>query len=353
MKKIIALILVLAFTFSMVGCGKISNLGSDGADTNADGSEKALKSKTMFNFLVMGHDRQASLTDVVMLVSYDTDLGKMTVMQLPRDTYIEIEDYSYCKLNGLYNHCVSEAKKEGSENASLDGCVKAADYLSDVLGVPIHYSAVMDLDGFGAIVDAVGGVEIYVPYTMEYEDEAQNLYINLQKGYNTLDGNEAEQFVRFRSGLVNADLGRADAQKMFMTAFIEAVKENIGIKNVGDIATAIINNVDTDLHVREIVKFGTAFLDIELSDITMMTAPGEVASSYYVLNKECLKDVLNESFNIYVEELTDEEVDKNVLLCDEDSSAIKAVYEKPADELSFEKHNAQDVSDEDIYVPLK
>lgn len=353
MKRIIAAILAILCMLSLFGCGKISNLGSGGADTNADGSEKTLKSETKFNFLVMGHDRQASLTDVIMLVSYDTEAGKMAIMQIPRDTYIEIEDYSYKKINGLYNHCMSEAKEEGSENKKLDGCRKAADYLSSALGIPIHYCAVMDLDGFGAIVDAIGGVEIYVPYTMEYEDEKQNLSINLQKGYNTLDGNEAEQFVRFRSGLVNADLGRADAQKMFMTAFIEAVKENIGINNVGDIASAITKNVETDLSLREIVEFGTKFIGIELSGVTMMTAPGEVASSYYVLNKEALKGVLNESFNIYVEELTDGEVDKNALFCDSDDSRITAVYEKPADELNFEKHNAQDVSDEDIYVPLK
>jgi anionic cell wall polymer biosynthesis LytR-Cps2A-Psr (LCP) family protein len=187
---------------------------------------------------------------------------------------------------------------------------------------------------------------------MEYEDEDQNLYINLDKGYNTLDGNEAEQFVRYRSGYVNADLGRGDAQKMFMTAFIEAVKENIGVKNVGDIAAAIMKNVETDLKLREIVEFGTKFIGIELSNITMMTAPGEVASSYYVLNKECLTQVLNESFNIYVEDLTEDEVDKNVLFCSE-KAAVIAVYEKAADELDFDKHNAQDVSDEDIYVPLK
>lgn len=336
---------------SLFGCARLSNLGS-GADTNADGSEKTLKSESMYNFLVMGHDRQASLTDVIMLVSYDTELGKMTIMQLPRDTYIEIEDYSYSKINGLYNHCVSEAKAEGSKNKELDGCRKAADYLSAALGIPIHYCAVMDLDGFGAIVDAIGGVEIYVPYSMEYEDVKQNLYINLQKGYNTLDGDEAEQFVRFRSGYVNADLGRGDAQKMFMTAFIEAVKENIGVKNVGSIASAIVENVETDLSLSQIVELGTKFLSIELSNITMMTAPGEVASSYYVLNKECMTEVLNESFNIYVEELTEDEVDKNVLFCSENSAVI-AVYEKAAEDLNFEKHNAQDVSDEDIYVPLK
>ncbi|MBQ4067326.1 MAG: LCP family protein [Clostridia bacterium] len=352
MKKILALVLAILTAASLFGCGRMSNVGEGGAETNEDGTVKELKSETMYNFLVMGHDRAAKLTDVNMLVSYDTESGKMTVMQLPRDTYIEIEDYSYSKLNGLYNHCISEAKDEDSSDPELDGCKKAAQYLSRALGVPIHYSAVMDLDGFGNIVDAVGGVEIYVPYAMEYEDEAQNLYINLAKGYNVLDGNEAEQFVRFRSGFVNADLGRGDAQKMFMTAFIEAVKENISISSVAKIADSVFKNVKTDLTLSEIVTFGTSFVGIELSGVTMLTAPGEVASSYYVLNKACLTQVLNGHFNIYVDSL-EGSVDRSGIFCDEENSAMLAVYEKPAEELDYKEHNAQDVSDEDIYIPLK
>lgn len=346
--------LALLCMISMFGCVRKSEIGNgDGVETNADGSEKVLKSKTMYNFLVLGHDRQASLTDVAMLVSYDTDSGKMSIMQLPRDTYIEVEDSTYHKLNGLYNYCVSEAKAEESKDPQLDGCTKAAKYLSEALGIKIHYSAVMDLDGFGEIVDAIGGVEIYVPYGMTYNDEKQNLYINLQKGYNTLDGDEAEQFVRYRSGYVNADLGRTDAQKMFMTAFIEAVKENIGADNVSDIASAIVKNVKTDLRFRDIIKFGASFIGIELSDVTMMTAPGAVASSYYVLNKECLHSILNESYNIYEDELAEDAVDKDMIFCDEENGKMCEVYEMSAEELDFEKHNAQDVSDEDIYVPLK
>lgn len=351
MKRIIALLLAVMCLVSVFGCAKKSELG--GEDTNADGTVKDIAHEDMYNFLVMGHDRQASLTDVVMLVSFDTEAKSMTIMQLPRDTYIEMDDYSYHKLNGLYNHCVGKAKENGSENAKRDGAVLAGEYLAKTLGIKIHHSLVMDLDGFGAIVDAVGGVYMYVPYTMEYEDPAQNLYINLPEGYNTLDGNEAEQFVRFRSGLVNADLGRVDAQKMFMTAFFEAVKNNISITNVATIATAIIENVETDMKNREIVEYATAFLGMELSDITMMTVPGAVSSSYYVVNKGSVAGVLNESYNIYVDELTDDDVDKDVLLCDEGNTAMMEVYEKPASEFSFEKHNAQDVSDEDIYVPLK
>lgn len=357
MKRFLALLLAVVCMLSVFGCGKKSTLGDDSLDTNADGTVKELKSKDMYNFLVMGHDRQASLTDVVMLVSYDTKEGTMAIMQLPRDTYIEVENNTYHKLNGLYNHCVAKARDEESTNPQRDGCRKAADYLADALGIKIHYSAVMDLDGFGAIVDAIGGVYMYVPYTLEYSDSSQNLNIDLQEGYNTLDGDEAEQFVRYRSGFANADIGRGDAQKMFMTAFLESFKKNVSISNIGEIANAIVKNVETDMKLRQIIKIGTSLISIELSDITMMTLPGEACMSggvsYYVMNKELLCGVLSDHFNIYVDELSSESVDKNSIFCNENDSNMLSVYEKPGDEVHFEKHNAQDISDEDIYIPLK
>lgn len=351
MKRIIALILAVLCMAATFGCAKKSSL--DSADTNEDGSLKELKSETKYNFLVMGHDRAASLTDVIMLVSFDTKAKDMTIMQIPRDTYLEVEDNYYTKANGMYNYFKGVAKDDGSDNSQKDGAVLSAEYLSKTLGIKIHYAAVMDLDGFGDIVDAVGGVYMYVPYTLQYNDPAQNLYINLPEGYNTLDGDESEQFVRYRSGFVNADLGRGDAQKMFMTAFIEAVKNNISISNVDDIADAVFKSVETNMSLADIVKIGTAFIDVELSSITMMTVPGELASSYYVINKACVTDVLNESYNIYADELSAESVDKNGAFVNEDDAKMVAVYEKSAEELDFEKHNAQDVSNEDIYIPLK
>ncbi|MBR6675890.1 MAG: LCP family protein [Clostridia bacterium] len=353
MKRTVALLLAVLLILSAVGCAQRTNVKTNGMDTNADGTKKEIASKDKYNFLVMGYDRIAMLADVIMLVSFDTEDKNMTIMQLPRDTYVEVEDNSYHKLNGIFNHFVSKAKKEDSKTPETDGCNMTAEYLEKALGIPIHYSAVMDLDGFGNIVDAVGGVNFYVPYPVHYEDPAQNLYIHLeQKRYN-LTGDQAEQFVRFRSGYANADLGRGDAQKMFMTAFMESVKANIGLSNVANVAGAVINNVNTSMKVGDIVSFGKAFLSVELENTLMFTAPGELASSYYVLNKESMKNVLSEYFNIFEEDLTDEEVDNDGIFCDEDNEAVLESYEKPADELKFDIHNASDVSKDDIYVPVK
>ncbi len=363
MKRFVAVLLAAVMLLPLFGCVRRSTLDDDngdvkdtekvsGVETNDDGTKKEVKSEKIYNFLVMGHDREARLTDVMMLINFDTEKGSMTISQLPRDTYIRIEGQKYHKMNGLYNYCVGLAKDEGSEDPELDGCKKTADYLSEIFKIKIHYSAVMDLDGFGAIVDAIGGVYMYVPYSMKYSDPDQGLYINLAEGYNTLDGDEAEQFVRYRSGFANADIGRGDAQKMFMTAFIESFKKNISLTNIVDIAAAVFKNVKTEMKTREIVKLATKAIDIELSGVTMLTMPGQACgASFYALNRESVTELMNECYNVFTEEI--ETVDDDMLLCKESDAAMVAIYTKPADEFSYKKHNAQDVSDEDIYIPMK
>lgn len=353
MKKFIAVLLCVAALVGVLVFLNDTFFNPQDTDLDPYGNEKALKNNKQYNFLIMGHDRKASLTDVMMLVSFDTAEGKAVVMQIPRDTYVEYEDHTYHKINGVYNHCIGLAKEAEAEDAGLEACVMTADFIAKAFNVKIHYSAVMDLDGFGQIVDAIGGVRMDVPYDMKYEDSAQDLYIDLEEGEQTLTGDEAEQFVRYRSGYLNADLGRGDAQKMFMAAFINSFKENVNVFTLNAVAKEIYNNLTTDIGVRDMIRIAFKAMDADLSDITMLTAPGGLASSYYVLNKDSLAKVLEESFNIFEDELSYDNVDTDVLFSYEGDPAMMAVYDRPADEINYNKHNAEDVSKEEINVPLK
>lgn len=355
-KRILALLMCVFMCASLFACGKKKSGEGEDETTDERRSEDNIANEDKYNFLVMGHDRAANLTDVMMIVSVDTEDGSIVLTQIPRDTYFEIDDHTYHKINGLYNYCIGEAKEDGSKNAEKDGMSKVARYLEKNMDIKIHYSAVMDLDGFGRIVDAIGGVYMYIPYSMNYNDPDQGLYINLPKGYCNMTGKQAEMFVRYRSGYLNADLARGDAQKMFMTAFIESVKKNISIKNVDDIASAILDSVTTDMSVIDIVKFGKAILGVELSDITMMTIPGQAKScdgaSYYVMNRECVIDVMQKYYNIYKDAIDDSVFDKDRVFCNDDDEAMRGVYYAPADEISYTEHNAQDISDNDIDIAL-
>nr|MBQ4320133.1 LCP family protein [Clostridia bacterium] len=145
----------------------------------------------MFNFLVIGRDSVAFNTDVIMLISYDTVGGEVTVMQIPRDTYIEANGKAY-KINALYAAMYNKAKFGSSKDPLYDGMVGFVEALEMNMYIQIDYWAVVKLDGFSKIVDSIGGVEVDIPFAMDYDDPDQNLHIHLKPGVQTLDGKQAE-----------------------------------------------------------------------------------------------------------------------------------------------------------------
>lgn len=311
---------------------------------------------THYNFLVLGHDRAASLTDVIILISYDIEKQSISMMQIPRDTYVELEDYSYHKINGAYNYFVSSARKSGSSNPEKDGCRGFASFLETNLCIKIHYCAVMDLDGFAGIVEAIGGVDMYVPLDMYYSDPGQNLYINLKEGYQHLNGKTAEQFVRYRMGYANADIGRGNAQKLFIAAFIKKLQSSISDLSVlKELAANVITYVDTDITVNDIFYFGKSFLGlgtgerVDLGNIRMMTMPGSPkyhnGASYYVMNKAAVADIINTNFNIYGFDILTS-FDPSQVFVAEDSAEIRNLYLADKDTVTTDIYDADSLNNQ-------
>lgn len=334
--------------------------------TDEDGNEKIVTANQVegsYNFLVLGHDRAALLTDVIMLVNYNMNNSSVTVLQFPRDTYVSY-GVPTSKINATFGTYYNEAISQGksTNDARLVALEKLADMFESALGIQIYKSAIMNLDGFVNIVDALGGVEMNVPADMYYPDEAQGLYINLKAGYQTLNGKQAEQFVRYRAGYQQADIGRENAQKIFMSAFIQKAKNSINISNVGtltNVATEVINNLTTNITVSDMVYFAKGFLGgVDLSNIKMMTVPGNALNnehgwSYYVLNRAALLEIISENFKTSD---VDSSVfasyfDKNLYFTDRNSSIFtKAYYSTETPQIN-ESYNAQDVIDDSIYIP--
>lgn len=351
-KRILAGVLALIVIVSLVSCSKKSSPeGDEGDDVTAPSSE------TKYNFLVLGHDRAANLADVILLVSFDTENGSLALMQIPRDTFLDYGGSHY-KINSMYSSMYNQTDKEKSDNRDLEAARAFATTLEETLCVKIHYVTVMDLDGFSAIVDAIGGVDIYVPYDMVYRDTDQGLNINLREGQQTLDGDKAEQFVRYRSGYVQGDVGRGDAQKLFMTAFIQSLKNNLSVGTIGEIVRAVYEHVDTELSISDMIYFGKEVLGLELSNVNMMTLPGEAktsgntGASYYVMNREASIAVIDEYYNIYDFAVTDDIFDRDLDFCNTTDSEMEAAYLAPAEESISKMYNGQDITDNSIDIDL-
>lgn len=239
------------------------------------------------NILFLGMDREAGLTDVMMLINVNNTTGKMTVAQIPRDTYAEYTDGSYKKLNGAYN--------------TLGGASGVAEFLEDSMGIEIHHYVCIGLDTFGEMVDAIGGVEIDLPIDMNYSDPEQGLYISLKAGKQTLDGKSAEHFVRFRARYADGDLGRIDAQKLFMSAFFAKIYRDFSPVMAAKL-TAAAKGVETDIAATDMLSVGMRAMSFGAENIRMLTLPGKEAiatqsgASYYVISAPSVSEIMRECF---------------------------------------------------------
>lgn len=242
-----------------------------------------------YHVLLMGQDEAAGLTDVMMLVSVDTESGRVCLAQIPRDTYFRYTKKDYKKINGAMG--------------ALGGAEQVCRALEKAFSVEIDAYVLLDLDFVRSAVDMMGGVEIDVPCDMHYEDPAQGLSIHIKKGRQVLRGAEAVEFVRFRSGYIRGDLGRMDAQKLFLSAFFEAAGNTLG-DDVPRLAMLAMRSVKTDMRVDRVISLLRAARTISPESITLLTLPGEEVQSpysgawYYVLSRAGTAAVLEEHFGV-------------------------------------------------------
>ncbi len=212
------------------------------------------------NMLMVGVNQ--GMTDVIMIVSWDMEFNKVDVISVPRDTYYERQGYNspaQKKINSIYN---------------AEGIVGTANAVSDVLyGIPINYYAVVDYDSVKNIVNDIGGVPLDVPKAMQYRDPYDNppLVIDIPAGYQVLDGEHAVQFLRFRKGYANGDIGRIEAQQRFIkSAFKQCISNGI-VKSV----KTICSNVESDLTLGAASKYALSALGLKEDSIQTYTLPGE------------------------------------------------------------------------------
>ena len=282
--------------------------------------------------LVMGKDRAAGLTDVLMVASLDTKQNTLHLLQIPRDTYAAYTDGSYKKINGAY-------AKLGGEGV--------ATFLSDSLGIPIDYYVCIDLDVLGEMVDMIGGVPINVPADMDYDDPTQNLHIHLKAGEQTLDGDTAQMFVRFRSGYAHADVGRMDAQKLFLSSLAKQTKEKLSLSQTVSLVCKCFGKIKTNMSMSDCISCAKTLRKVELSKLHMTTLPGSSARTgnnsgawYYVLNKDATDKLLKDTLGDLAGEF-----DPKQVFTDRKKSTFERIYRASADSCQAKDYTAEGTLD--------
>ena len=120
----------------------------------------------------------------------------------------------------------------------------------------MDYTVLVDLRAFEALVDAVGGVDFYIPIDMDYEDPYQDLSIHFSKGMRHLNGAEALKVVRCRNGYASQDIGRMQTQQDFLKAVAQKMLTPASLTRLDDYCKIFVEYVDTDLNVGNLVWLG-------------------------------------------------------------------------------------------------
>lgn len=264
---------------------------------------EAFKDKKRANIMLLGVN--GGMTDTIMIASFDMKAKHVDLISIPRDTYYYRKGYE-----GAAEKKINAAYRKDPLNTAMA--------VSDVLmGMPIHYYAVIEYDGVEKIVDAVGGVPVDVPFTMRYRDPYAKppLNIYIEKGYQVLDGKKAVQFIRFRkgsggTGYRDGDLGRVKTQQEFMKA---AFKQFLSSDIVSS-TKVIFENVDSDITMGIAVKIATKAVGMSPDSITTYTLPNtpEPEPPYYVYpDTQGIEDMLTEIYSLESSEEEDSQTKGN------------------------------------------
>ena len=253
----------------------------------------------VYNILICGTDDDGTRTDTIIIAHLDANDHTVALLSTPRDTPVATGGGGLMKINSVY------------AGGGKDGMERLAARLKDLLGFPVDGYVLVDLEAFQKTVDLVGGVEFDVPMDMNYEDPSQNLYIHLQKGLQTLDGEQAMGLVRFRKGYATQDIQRTQTQQQFLKAlakqFLKALAKQClsvsSLTKLREFADIFSQYVTTNLTTGNMVWFGKELLSCDFDNMKTYTAEGEGAMingvSYYPLYAGKLLSVVNEAFNPY------------------------------------------------------
>ena len=251
-----------------------------------------------YTILVSGVDDGNGGSDTNILMAVDTVNGYVYGASIPRNSKAIIGGKAH-KINYAYN-------KGGTE--------LLASTVSEQLGIPVDYTVCVNLQGFTALVDAIGGVDFEVPINMDYDDPIQGLSIHFRKGMQHLSGADALRVVRFRhnndgTGYGSEDLGRMQTQQKFLKAVAKKMLsfENL-ISNPRKYAEIFGQYVDTDLSVTDLAWFGMQVLGMGVDKIDFSTLPNEWKSPYIYLDPDETLALVNTYLNPYVEDRTAEDL---------------------------------------------
>jgi len=254
----------------------------------------------VYTFLLAGIDNTAN-TDTIMVATLDTVNGTLNVLNIPRDTQVAVKRNTK-KINAAWG---------------VGGVDQLKTELKSVIGFSPDAYALVKLKGFVRLVDAIGGVDFDVPQNMKYRDPDQNLYIDLQKGPQHLDGQKAVELVRFRR-YTEGDIKRVEMQQKFLK---EVFRQTVSLKNLFKLSEFVKiaqEDLTSNIDLGQMTWLGKEIMKLDSDSITFHTLPGDPYASYkglsyYLVYRDEMLALVNEYINPFAEPITEDKVNISAL----------------------------------------
>ena len=256
-----------------------------------------------FKVLLLGistDQENVDLTDTIMVASYNPNTQKATLLSIPRDTYTgsyPSRATAYEKINALYS-------RKHRPDETLEAVNK-------ITGLNIEYYVVVKTEALIELVDVIGGVTFNVPINMDYDDKSQNLHIHLKAGEQLLDGEKAEQLLRFRHNnngtsypeeYGDNDTGRMRTQREFIMQVVKQTAKPENILKIGKILDVAKEHVITNIDFNVAKDYIPYAVEFNTDNLLTSVLPGVNTNNntnktwVFVHNKKETEELIQELF---------------------------------------------------------
>ena len=223
---------------------------------------KSAAAKDALNFLVVGSDSRSvsasgGRSDVIVLVHINNDRSRVDLVHFPRDLYVSVPGHGKDKINAAY---------------AYGGAPLLVRTIQDLVHIPIDHVAIIGFEGFKAMTNAVGGVDVLA------EESSTEPSGNIVKGINHLNGDQALAFVRERHQLSEGDISRGKRQQAFIKALmLKGLSKDVLLNPIAfaDFADAATKNltVDDAFSMGDMRSEALQMRNLRGRDILFTTAP--------------------------------------------------------------------------------
>ena len=242
------------------------------------------------NILLLGVDSngtgsdiwEGTRSDTIIVINVDPKTHSVNAISIPRDSKVYLPDNKGIqKINSAH---------------ALGGINLVKKTLKETFGIKIDRYIIVHDEAVEKIVDALGGIPIYVEKRMYYHDYAAKLHIDLQKGNTVLNGKQAVGYLRYRKdGL--GDIGRTQRQQWFMKSLFERLHSPQVITKIPEVLNVMNNYIKTDMSFYELSQYAAMARSIDENKIEIATLPGSPNQrgyiSYWILDPVKTQEMIN------------------------------------------------------------